>query len=208
MKLQRVSVWFFAIVLLALAANAMFLVLIKRSYDEVVSARDHRERSLRLSTELQQETEQLARLVRAYTSTGEARYLLYYYDILGVREGTKTPPEQANPISYWDAVIAGRIRHAIPASGARRSVVELMKSQGFGAAELTALDQVFRATAALSKVEQTAFAATQGLLNPDSGEFVSDGLPRLDIANQMVHSAMYNTLKANQSRAVSVLMAT
>ena len=44
MKLQRVSVWFFAIVLLALAANAMFLVLIKRSYDEVVSARDHRER--------------------------------------------------------------------------------------------------------------------------------------------------------------------
>ena len=159
MKLQRVSVWFFAIVLLALAANAMFLVLIKRSYDEVVSARDHRERSLRLSTELQQETEQLARLVRAYTSTGEARYLLYYYDILGVREGTKTPPEQANPISYWDAVIAGRIRHAIPASGARRSVVELMKSQGFGAAELTALDQVFRATAAFFRSACSAISS-------------------------------------------------
>ncbi len=208
MKLRRVSVWFFAIVLLALAANAMFLVLIKRSYDEVVSARDHRERALRLSTELQQETEQLARLVRAYTSTGEARYLLYYYDILGIREGTKTPPEQANPISYWDSVIAGRTRHAIPAEGAKRSVVELMKSQGFGAAELAALDQVFHATAALSKIEQAAFAATQGLFNPDSGEFVSDGLPRLDIANQMVHSAIYNTLKANQSHAVSALMAT
>lgn len=208
MKLRKVSVWFFAIVLFALAANAMFLVLIKHAYDSVVSARDHREHSLRLSTELQQETEQLARLVRAYTSTGEARYLLYYYDILAVREGVKAPPAQANPTSYWDAVIAGRIRHAIPADGAKRSVVGLMKSQGFGAAELAALEQVFDATAAMNKVEQTAFAATQGLFNPDTGEFISDGQPRLDYASQLIHSAAYNTLKANQSQAVSALVAT
>ncbi|MDO9452996.1 MAG: ATP-binding protein, partial [Stagnimonas sp.] len=189
-------------------ANAMFLVLIKASYDAVVSARDHRERSLRLSTELQQETEQLARLVRAYTSTGEARYLLYYYDILAIREGQKSPPAQANPTSYWDAVIAGRLRHAVPAEGPKRSVVELMKLQGFGASELAALEQVFVATAAMNKIEQTAFAATQGLFNPDTGEFVSDGSPRRDYANQLVHSAAYNHLKANQSRAVSALVET
>jgi len=208
MKLRKVSIWFLAIVSLALAANAMFLVLIKRSYDSVVSARDHRDRSLRLSTELQQETEQLARLVRAYTSTGEARYLLYYYDILGVREGEKAPPVQANPTSYWDAVIAGRIRHAIPVDGTKRSVVELMKSQGFGAAELGAVEQVFSATAAMNKIEQTAFAATQGLFNPDTGEFVSDGPARLDFASQLVHSTAYNILKANQSSAVGALVAT
>ena len=208
MKLRQVSVWFFAVVLLALAANAMFLVLIKDSYDAVVSARDHRERSLRLSTELQQETEQLARLVRAYTSTGEAHYLLYYYDILAVREGRKAPAADANPTSYWDAVIAGLVRHAVPADGPKRSVVELMRSQGFGASELAALDQVFAATAAMNKIEQTAFAATQGLFNPDTGEFVSDGPPRLDYASKLVHGASYNHLKANQSRAVSALVET
>ncbi len=208
MKLRRVSVWFFSIVLLVLAANAMFVVLIKRSYDTVVSARDHRDRALRLATELQQETEQLARLVRAYTSTGEARYLLYYYDILAVREGEKAPPVQANPTSYWDAVIAGRIRHAMPTDGDKRSVVEWMKSQGFGAAELDALEQVFSATAAMNKIEQTAFAATQGLFNPDTGEFVSDGQPRLDFASQLVHSTAYNRLKANQSQGVAALVST
>jgi len=203
MKLRKGSVWFFAMVLIALGANAMFLVLIKRSYDSVASAQEHRERALRLSAEFQQDTEQLARLVRAYTSTGEARYLLYYYDILEVREGEKAPPVQADPTSYWDAVIAGRLRHAIPTQGAKRSVVELMKSQGFGPQELAALEQVFGATAAMNKVEQSAFAATQGLYNPQTGEFVSDGQPRLDFASQLVHSADYNALKANQSRAVS-----
>ena len=208
MKLRKVSIWFFAIVLLTLAANAMFLILIKRSYDTVVSAQEHRERSLRLSNELQQETEQLARLVRAYTSTGEARYLLYYYDILGVREGERVPPAQANPTSYWDAVIAGRARHVVPVEGNKRSIAELMKSQGFGASELTALEQVFSATTALNKIEQTAFAATQGLYNPQTGEFVSDGVPRLEFASKLVYSAAYNTLKSNLSRAVSTLVET
>jgi len=207
MKLRRVSTWFFAIVLFALAANAMFLVLIKQSYDSVAMAQEHRQRSLRLASELQQETEQLARLVRAYTSTGEARYLLYYYDILAVREGEKTPPAQANPTSYWDAVIAGRIKHGIPAQGAKRSVVELMKSQGFGASELQALNQVFDATAAMNKIEQTAFAATQGLYNPETDAFVSDGQPRLGFASKLVHSAEYNALKANLSQAVGGLVA-
>ncbi len=168
MKLRKASVWFFVIVLLALAANAMFLLLIKHAYDTVASAQEHRERSLRLSNDLQQETEQLTRLVRAYTSTGEARYLLYYYDILAVREGEKVPPVQANPTSYWDAVIAGRIRHAIPTIGTKRSVAEMMKSQGFGVAELASLQQVVSATKALNKLEQTAFAATQGLLTQRS----------------------------------------
>jgi two-component system sensor histidine kinase/response regulator len=207
MKLRRVSTWFFAIVLFALAANAMFLVRIKQSYDSVATAQQHRQRSLRLASELQQETEQLARLVRAYTSTGEARYLLYYYDILAVREGEKTPPAQANPTSYWDAVIAGRINHAMPAQGAKRSVVELMKSQGFGASELQALNQVFDATAAMNKIEQTAFAATQGLYNPETDAFVSDGQPRLVFASKLVHSAEYNALKANLSQAVGGLVA-
>ncbi|MEO7940460.1 MAG: response regulator, partial [Burkholderiaceae bacterium] len=208
MKLRKASVWFFAIVLLALAANAVCLLLIKHAYDTVVSAQEHRERSLRLSNELQQETEQLTRLVRAYTSTGEARYLLYYYDILAVREGEKVRPVQANPMSYWDAVIAGRIQHAIPSQGVKRSVVEMMKSQGFGATELASLEQVFSATKALNKLEQTAFAATQGLYSPETGEFVSDGQPRRDFASQLVHSAAYNTLKANLSQAVSTLVAT
>ncbi len=206
MRLRRASIWFFGVVLFVLAANAMFLVLIKQSYDTVVSAQAHRQAALGLANELQQETEQLARLVRAYTATGESRYLLYYYDILAVRQGKKAPPEQADSTSYWDDVIAGRIRHALPADGTQRSVSELMKLQGFSDTELRALEGIFGATAAMNKVEQKAFAATQGLYNPEKQDFVSDGPARLDYASGLVHSVGYNALKADLSHAVGDLV--
>ena len=206
MRLRRASGWFFAVVLLVLGANAMFLVLIKQSYDAVVSAQAHRQQALGLAGELQQETEQLARLVRAYTTTGESRYLLYYYDILAVREGEKAAPAPFDPTSYWDDVIAGRVKHALPLDGVRRSVSDLMKSQGFSDSELRALENVFSATAAMNKLEQKAFAATQGLYNPEKEEFVSEGPARLDYATQLVHGEQYNALKADLSHAVGDLV--
>ena len=206
MRLRKVSSWFFPIVLFALGANAMLLVLIKQSYDSVVAAQNHRQSALELANELHQETEQLARLVRAYTVTGEPRYLLYYYDILGVRQGEKPAPANFKPKSYWDDVIAGRVKHSIPKDGIKRSVADLMKSLGFSDDELLALKRVLDATAAMNKIEQIAFAATQGLYNPETKEFVSDGQPRLDFASKLVNSNAYNLLKADLSAAVDGLV--
>ena len=206
MRLRKVSSWFFPIVLFALGANALLLVLIKQSYDSVVAAQDHRQSALELANELHQETEQLARLVRAYTATGEPRYLLYYYDILGVRQGEKAAPDNFNPKSYWDDVIAGRLKHSVPKDGTKRSVADLMKSQGFSNDELLALKRVIDATAEMNKIEQIAFAATQGLYNPETSEFVSDGQPRLDFASKLVNSNAYHLRKADLSSAVAGLV--
>ena len=205
MRLRKVSSWFFAIVLAVLGANALLLVLITRAYDDVVAAQAHRQGALALANEIHQETEQLARLVRAYTATGDSRYLLYYFDILAVRAGEKVQPTNFNPTTYWDDVIAGRAVHQIPAIGAKRSVADRMRSQGFSEAELLAFARVLEATAAMNKTEQKAFAATQGLYNPDTNSFVSDGVPRLDFATQLVHSASYNAGKADLSAAVTAL---
>ena len=206
MRLRKVSSWFFRIVLLALGANALCLVLIRQSYHTVVAAQEHRQSALALSNALQQETERLASLVRAYTATGEPRYLLYYYDILGAREGEKPAPATANAKSYWDDVIAGRIAHSLPKDGARHSIGELMKSQGFSDDELRALKRVLDATAALNEIEKIAFAATQGLYNPQTKEFVSDGPPRLDFASRLVNSRQYSLLEADLSHDVEGLL--
>jgi hypothetical protein len=112
---------------------------------------------------LQEETEQLARFVRAYTSTGEARYLFYYYDILSIRMGEKPAPLAFHPTTYWDAVVAGRIHHALPAEGKRESLFDRMQGLDFEPRELQALTRILTATDAMKQVEQVAFAATQGL---------------------------------------------
>ncbi|MEO7150089.1 MAG: response regulator [Burkholderiaceae bacterium] len=205
MRLRRLSLWFFAIVLVALFANALFLVLIQRAYQSVAAAQEHRQRALDLAGDLQQQTSQLASLVRTYTATGEPRYLLYYYDILGVRQGEKPPPANFSR-SYWDQVIAGRIKHSPLVAGPRRSLADSMRSLGFGADELNALERVLAATAEMNKLEQIAFAATQGLYNPATREFVSDGPPRLDFAGELVNGADYNARKADLSSAVDALI--
>ena len=206
MTLRGVSRGFFVAVFIALCANAVLLAFIYQAYNSVVAAQAYRQKSLSLANELRQETEQLARLVRAYTVTGESRYLLFYYDILAVRKGEKPAPLNFDPSTYWDDVIAGRIKHSIPKEGAKRSVTDLMKSAGYSADELRALSEVLTATEAMNALEQIAFAATQGMYNPETHAFVPDGQPRLDYASKLVHGEEYNGLKAALSRAVNLLV--
>ncbi|MDP1863482.1 MAG: ATP-binding protein [Thiobacillus sp.] len=205
MTLRKLSFWFSAGVLLVLSANMACIVLIDQAYNRMMAAQEHRQQSIQVSNELQQETEQLTRLVRAYTITGEPRYLFYYYDILAVRQGEKPAPAMINPATYWDDVIAGRIQHVPPTQGERHVLTDRMRALGFNAQELKTLGQVFAATEAMKQTEQIAFAATQGLYDPELQDFVSEGTPRLDFASKLVHSQNYSVLKSDLSHAVNQL---
>ncbi len=206
MKLKQFSLWFSLVVMLAMGANAVFLLMIKQAYDGVVTVQEHRQRAMLLANELRQETEQLTSLVRAYTSTGQTPYLTYYYDILAIRMGEKPQPENYVPDTYWDMAIAGEIQPRFPQNGTQRSLAERMKSLGFSKDELDALSKVFDATEAMKQIEQIAFAATQGLYDPVTQDFVSDGNPHLDFANQQVHSRKYNQLKSHLAKSVMGLI--
>lgn len=206
MKLKQFSLWFSLVVMFALGGNALFLVMIKQAYDNVVAVQDRRQRAMLLASELQQETEKLTLLVRAYTSTGQARYLTYYYDILAIRQGEKPLPENYIPGVYWDRVIADEIQPQFPLHGEKYSLLERMKSLGFSPEEIEALGTVSAATEAMKRVEQIAFAATQGLYDPRTHNFVSDGKPNLAFAAQLVHSPEYNRLKARLAQSVTGLV--
>ncbi|HIJ97166.1 MAG TPA: response regulator [Desulfuromonadales bacterium] len=206
MKLKQFSLWFSLAVIGALGASTMTLVMIQNAYNRVITVQEHRQRTMLLANEQLHETEQLTRLVHAYTSTGDTRYLTYYYDILAIRQGEKPHPEHYIPAEYWDLVIAGRIQHHFPDQGARSSIVERMKSLGFSQEEFQLLDRISVATEAMKQVEQIAFAATQGLYDPQTNSFVSEGTPNRTLANQLVHSNNYNTLKAELVTSVNGLV--
>ena len=205
MKLRKLSNWFSTGALLVLGVNMLCIVLIDQAYNKMMTAQEHRQKSIQLANELQQEIEQLARLVRAYTTTGESRYLFYYYDILAVRQGEKPAPTMFNPATYWDDVIAGRIKYLPPTQGERHVLADRMRTLGFNAGELQTLKQVFRSTEAMKQTEQIAFAATQGLYDPVTKNFVSEGTPHLAYASELVYSKGYNLLKADLAHAVDSL---
>ena len=204
-NLKKLSFLFSLVVVLALSANALFLLMIEQAYSSVVTAQEQRQRALSLSDQLRQETEQLTTLVRAYTSTGQTRYLIYYFDILAIRQGDKPEPENYTSGAYWDMAIAGDVTHKFPQNGEQRSVASRMKSLGFGDAEFKALSDVSATTEAMKQIEQIAFAATQGLYDPQTETFISDGTPDLAFASKQVHSQQYNQLKSHLAQAAKQL---
>ena len=206
MKLRQFSLWFSVLVLTALSANTLFLLMIQRANDSVVAVQAHRQHAMVLVDELRQETEQLTQLVRAYTSTGRTNYLTFYYDLLAIREGQKPQPEGYIPGAYWDMAIAGSIPYRFPPNGERRSLSDRMRLLGFNKNEFIELGRISLATEAMKQVEQVAFAATQGLYDPATEKFVSDGKPDLAFASKLVHSRKYNELKSNLAQSVRELV--
>ena len=206
LKLTRLSLIYSAVLLATLGANGIFAFKVVQAQSDTAEAQRHRQQAIALVLDLQREVSHLARFVRAFTTTGQIRYLSYYYDILAIRNGEKTPPEGYWSSAYWDEVVAGNLRHAIPKTGAPKSLRNRMDELGFDQTEFAALATVLEATEAIKDVEQIAFAATQGLYDPVSRSFVSEGKPHLEFASQLVHSPSYNQGQARLARAAERLV--
>ncbi len=205
MKLRTVSRWFLGVVALALAANFAFLMLIQQAYVGAERAAALRTDTLRLVTQLRDETTLLRRLVSSYTASADPRYLLYYYDVLGIREGSKPSLNVPDPTLYWEEVIAGRRAHRLPTGQQGVPLARRLQALDVSLEELQALQAVVVATEKLKKTEQVAFAATQGLYDRKRQTYVDDGVPDLRYAGELVRSKAYEAQSADLAAAVSHL---
>jgi two-component system sensor histidine kinase/response regulator len=208
MKLKTVSGSAFLVVAAALLANFIFLILIRQAYLSAEQAVQRRTDTMKLVVGLQHETALLRRLVSAYTATADPRYLLYYYDVLAIREGRKAPPVEVDRGLYWEEVIAGRRAHQLPTSHQGISVMDSLQALDASRDEVDALKRVLAASERLKKTEQIAFAATQGLFDPKHRVYISDGEPDLKYAGELVHSPSYEAQSADLAAAVTNLSVT
>ena len=204
MNLRKV----FLSVLLALAG---WLVLIGcvtvgalSAYNEAYNAARHRQESLVLMNGIRQEVDLLSRLVSSYVTTANPRFLIYYYDILAIREGSKVSPDAASA-TYWEQVIGGLRTHVPSPPGPGVALIERTSRLGFDAEEQTLLRRVFLITEQMKEVEQIAFAATQGLYDPVKREVVSEAEPQREFANNLLHEGHYLKLRAELAMAVEDL---
>lgn len=205
MKLSALANRFFAGWTLALLINVLFLLAITSAFSNAQRATDRRTESLGVVDALRHETELLGRLVRAYVATANPRYLLYYYDILAIRQGEKSGPKFDQNNLFWEDVIAGRRPYEIPRTGPPQSLMQRMQRSDFTLAEQTALLRVIEATETLKRTEQIAFAATQGLYDRSRMEYVSEGEPDREFADSLVYSKEYEQGTAALAGAIERL---
>ncbi|MBB1089682.1 response regulator [Rhodopseudomonas palustris] len=206
LKLSRLPIVFAIMLLLMLNINGGFAWFVWQSHTFLDAALEHRQQALLLVRQLRQESELLARLVGLYANLGETRFLLYYYDILGIREGEKPTLAVRNPTIYWEKVIAGDLEHQLPTHGDQQSLRERMRHLGFNKTELAALDHILTVSESLKEIEQIAFAATQGLYDPKQKKFVSDANPDYTFAQHQIGSREYNQRRLRLSEAIEQLL--
>jgi signal transduction histidine kinase/DNA-binding response OmpR family regulator/HPt (histidine-containing phosphotransfer) domain-containing protein len=168
------------------------------------AAASHRQDSLSLINEVRHEVDLLGRLVGSYVGTANPRYLIYYYDILAIREGTKPAPHGL-PATYWEQVIGGGRPHVPLADGKGAALYDRTSQLGFDASEQAVLRRLYQLTERMKEIEQVAFAATQGLYDPVRREFVSEASPQHQYANALLHEPRYLKLRADLAVTVDEL---
>jgi len=174
------------------------------AYNDAYEAARHRQESMVLMNAVRHEVDLLSRLVSSYVSTANPRFLIYYYDILSIREGVKPAPDAVSD-TYWEQVIGGAIAYVPPPTRPGVALTERTSQLGFDPAEQAALRRVFRISDQMKQVEQIAFAATQGLYDSGRQEFVSEAAPQPAFANASLHNAHYLKLRSDLAMAVEEL---
>lgn len=203
-RLKWFSLAFPIAIVACLGVIAAALWSVSSSFRQVEREIEIRQQTLKLTSELSQIAALQARLARAYAATGDSRFLRYYFEVAGYRNGTKAPPTD-DPILYWEEVIAGMRDHVPAADVHGKSFPIRMREAGFSPEELQTLDEALRVSDELLRTEKIAFAATQGLYDPEKNDFVSEGKSNADYALKLVYGSDYARLQARLTSEISRL---
>ncbi len=165
---------------------------IMRNSEQVTQTEKTRYNSYLLADELRQTSDDLTRMVRTYSQTGDNRYIDYFEEILDIRNGIAPRPEKYHNI-YWDYVIStGTPPRASTTPVALR---ELIEEAGFTNDELDLLEIAESTSNALVSLEIKAMNAMLGLYKDASGNYTVRGNPDPALARRLLYSNEYHQAK-------------
>jgi len=144
-----------------------------KNQNELLKSEEIRYESYLRADELRQSSDDLTRLARTYSVTGEKKWEDQYWEILDIRNGKKPRPD-------------GR---TIPLN-------ELMKELGFTDEEFAKLKQAEQNSNDLVWTETITFNAVKGLFDDGTGKFTIEDEPNLELAVEIMFDDKYHSDKA------------
>ena len=193
--MKRINAFTLVAFLTAVTAAASFALfyLLSTSAFELDRVHNLRFRSQQLATELRFSSDDLTRLARTYTVTGDAAYEQQYNAVLDMRNGKSTRPTPIGRI-YWDFVAAGKM--PMPAAGTTVPLMDLMREAEFSDAEFAAIEQAGKNSDGLVGLEVKAMNAVKGRFEDGRGGYTVSAAPDLEMARQLMHGKEYHQFKA------------
>lgn len=189
---KQLFIIFSSISILLISSLLTFYNILKNE-KEIVKAESKRYESYLLADELRQSSDDLTRMARTYTVTGEPRFRKYFNRILDIRDG-KTPRPATYSGIYWDFVTA---TDSYPSSQAdeQSSLETRMKSMDFTRDEFHLLNEAKKQSDALVHLENQAMNAMVGLFANEEGHYVIRKKPDPLLAQKLMHSQAYHNIK-------------
>ena len=195
MKLRHLLPMMIGLTLVMAGTTIWQAVRVDRAFEALRERQDARHLSYQLAEELRKSSDDLTRLARLYTQTGDPRFEGYFQDELDIRNGVVPRPPGFEG-AYWDAVLSGSREHVRDNSGEVSSLEDRMRRARFTDEEFDLLRESQRRSDTLVLLEEEAFAAMRGRFPDARGEYTIDAEPDPSLAGRLLHGDAYLVAKA------------
>ncbi len=195
------TIIFFGIV--SLFSVGILVYFIHKQNEQVKDIQNKKIKSLLLTYELRQSSDDLTRLARTYVVTANEDYEKMYWDILKIRNGEISRPKDYHRI-YWDFVIAYKDKPN--ETGKAISLKELMEEAGITKEEFKLLEEAKNNSDGLVNLETIAMNAVKGLYADNKGNYTIKKEPNQQLAIELVHSKKYHEEKAKIMKPINQFM--
>ena len=199
MSIRTTLITVFVILLLLLLGSVLTMWRLVEVQTEATASEHRRYESYRLADQLRQSSDDLTRMARTYVVTRDPLFEQYFGDILDIRNGKKTRPEEYHGI-FWDFLTASR--EPVPETGTAVSLEQLMRDMHFAAAEFAKLREAQQNSDDLAKIEADAMSVVKRQLGQSPGSHEIGKDHDLEPARQLMHGDRYHRKKAQIMGAI------
>ncbi|MDP7451196.1 MAG: hypothetical protein QGE95_02890, partial [Arenicellales bacterium] len=129
MKIRYIIILFFLVELTLAVIGVTMTAQLSKTLLLVEQAQINRYQSYLLADELRQSSDDLTRFVRTYVTTGDKRYQQYFQNVIDIRNGILSRPDEYENV-YWDLVVGGIISEPEDTGKSKISLEDRMLDAG------------------------------------------------------------------------------
>ncbi len=192
MSLQKSFLIIFASIMVLMVGSLLLILEVIDNEELIAAAEARRYKSYLLADELRQSSDDLTRMARVYSITGDPQYKEYFERILAIRNGKAPRPLEYQGI-YWDFIVATGREPRV--STDPKALKALMKEAEFTETEFALLQETENESNELVNLENLAMNAMVGLFDDGSG-YYTKGEPDYELARNLLHGKEYHQAKA------------
>ena len=191
MDLQKNFILIFASIVTLMLVSLFLYMKVLENEEKIIDSAAKRYNSYLLADELRQSSDDLTRMARTYTVTGDQKYKEYFERILAIRDGDAPRPVDYHNI-YWDFVAATGSSPRVDTPA--KSLKQLMKETDFTESEFALLRETENESNELVNLENRAMNAMVGIFEDGTGGY-NEGVPDTELARNLLHGDAYHRAK-------------